>query len=68
MENEILALLMATRLPVGEKRLWMKVLPDMTEEEKSALKKNLEQEIVYEIQVSQDAMERACEALERALP
>lgn len=67
MRNEILALLMATKLPAGEKRLWMKVLPDMTEDEKRALKKNLEQEIEYEIQVSQDAMERVCDALEKVV-
>lgn len=64
MHHEILALLMATKLPAGEKQLWMKVLPDMTEDEKRALKKNLEQEIEYEIQVSQDAMERVCATLE----
>ncbi len=67
LQTEILALLAASKLPSVEKRLWIEVLPTMTEEEKTALKKNLEAEIVYEIQVAQDAMERVCEALEKAV-
>lgn len=67
LHTEILALLAASKIPGVEKQLWIEVLPTMTEEEKTALKKNLEQEIIYEIQVAQDATERVCGALEKAI-
>ncbi|MBI2638102.1 hypothetical protein HYW83_00750 [Candidatus Peregrinibacteria bacterium] len=67
LQTEILALLAASKLSSVEKQLWIEVLPTMTGEEKTALKKNLEQEIEYEIQVAQDATERVCGALEKAI-
>lgn len=65
--TEILALLAVSKIPGVEKQLWIEVLSTMTEEEKTALKKNLEQEIIYEIQVAQDATERVCGVLEKAI-
>jgi hypothetical protein len=67
LQTEILALLTVSKLSSVEKQLWIEVLPTMTEEEKTALKKNLEAEITYEIQVAQDATERICGALEKAI-
>ena len=38
LQAEILALLTASKIPSVEKRLWIEVLPTMTEEEKAARK------------------------------
>lgn len=64
---EIIGLLAVSKLQPLEKRLWLAVLPKMTEAEKKELKGNLEQEVDYEIKVSEKAIDEFVQALEKGI-
>lgn len=55
---DIAALLSVSKISAAEKRLWLGVLPYMTDDEKKELKKNLEEEVNYEIKVNEEAVNK----------
>lgn len=65
LNRDIVALLVACQLPALEKELWLSVLPDMTDEEKEALKENLKKELDYEVKISEEAVSQFIEAAEK---
>lgn len=64
---EIIGLLAVSKLQPLEKRLWLAVLPKMTEVEKNELKKNLEEEVDYEIKISEEAINQFVAAIENGI-
>ena len=67
LDRDIVSLLAANRLLPLEKRLWLSVLPEMTEDEKTQLKKNLEEEVKYEIKTTEEAGKKFVAALEKEI-
>lgn len=63
--RDIISLLAACNLPSLEKGLWMAVLPDMTDDEKAALRENLKRELDYEVKISDEEMRQFLEGLEK---
>ena len=64
---EIIGLLAVSQLPPVEKRIWLLLLAKMTEDEKKELKKNLEQEVDYEVNISEKAIDEFVQALEKGI-
>ena len=65
LNREIICLLAVCSIPPTEKRVWVNLLPDMTDAEKEALKTNLGAEAEYETKVSEDAVAKFIEALNK---
>lgn len=61
---EILGLLSISKLNPLEKKLWLSLLSEMTDDEKAALKSNLRQEVEYEMKVSEEAIGQFLKAME----
>ena len=64
LNRDLIALLMVSNLPPMEKRIWVNMLENLTDEEKQDLKHNLEQEIDYEIKVEEKALKSFVHALQ----
>lgn len=64
LDRDIISLLAVASIMPLEKQVWMRVLPHMTEDEKENLKKNLEQEVDYEMKVAEEATAKFLGALE----
>ena len=64
LNRDLIALLMVSNLPPMEKRIWVNMLENLTDEEKQDLKHNLEQEIDYEIKVEEKALRSFVHALQ----
>lgn len=54
--RDILALLAVSDLSKGEKKRWLDVLPDMSNENKEELKQNLEEQVALDTEIAQDAV------------
>lgn len=65
--EKILSLLALTNLTGSEKELWLRLLPEMTQEEKLELSANLEGELDYEFQSGVQAGQRFLAALEKGI-
>lgn len=68
MNKEIVSLLLISKIPILEKKIWVTVLPEMNEEEKKKLRDNLVKEVEYEAQVEEKALEQFLEALKKQAP
>lgn len=67
LNRDLIALLAACNLSALEKELWVAVLPDMTHEEKEALRENLKKELDYEVKISEEAIQQFVQALEKGI-
>lgn len=67
LNRDIISLLAVSKIPPLEKRMWLAALPHMTDEEKTELKENLEQEVEYEIKVTEQATETFLAALKKGI-
>ena len=65
LNKKLLSLIIISALPDNEKRIWMDVLPDMTEEEKNELVANLTEQVEYEKEMSEKAINQFVEALNK---
>lgn len=63
--RDIVGLLVVSNLPVREKKIWINLLPHMTEDEKTQLKSLLEEEVQYEVQVTEGVMNNFIAELEK---
>lgn len=54
--KDIVCLLIACKLPPMEKRFWLNLLPEMTDQEKEELRNNLKEEVDYEVKVEDQAI------------
>lgn len=65
LNKKLISLIIISAIPDNEKRIWMDVLPDMTEEEKNELVANLEEQVKYEKEMSEKAINQFVEALNK---
>lgn len=65
LNKKLVSLIIISALPDNEKRIWMDVLPDMTEEEKNELVSNLTSQVQYEKELSEKAINQFVEALNK---
>lgn len=67
LDRDIVILLTVSNLPPLEKKIWLNMLPDMTAEEKEQLKKNLEEEVMYETEMSKEAIKAFADVLAKGV-
>lgn len=65
LNKKLISLIIISALPDNEKRIWMDVLPDMTEEEKNELVSNLTSQVQYEKELSEKAINQFVLALNK---
>lgn len=65
-DRDIISLLTVSKLSTREKHVWLETLAFMTPEEKEELKKNLEAEVQYEVEVTEKTQEQFLQELEKA--
>ncbi|MBI5412786.1 hypothetical protein HZA42_00375 [Candidatus Peregrinibacteria bacterium] len=65
LNRDVVSLLAACNIPALEKRVWIDLLPDMTDEEKEDLKENLTEEAEYETRITVEAAEKFIAGLEQ---
>lgn len=66
-DRDIVALLAVSNLHAAEKKIWLDLLPGMTLDEKEQLKKNLEEEVMYEAEMSKEALQQFTALLEKGI-
>lgn len=54
--NEILALIAISSLTPREKKGWLTVLPDMSDDDKRELKSNLEEQVAFDTEIGKEAV------------
>lgn len=51
-------MLIASNLPIGQKEVWIELVPHMNEKQKEELKALLKEELAYEIEMANRAIDR----------
>ena len=64
LNQDIIALLVLTKITPTEKKLWTELLPHMTLTQKENLKKNLQDELAYEMRTAEKALTDFADALD----
>lgn len=67
LDRAIVSLLAVSHVVPLEKRIWLNLLPHMTEKEKNELKEILEEEVKYEIKTTEEETEKFLATLEKGI-